>query len=102
MDTYIGNFTLTENKKKNLAYVSISPFKGVSIWENGDLYAVSEFEPTAEQIQTLANTINSIPETLNPLVYEESFDIDLMTKRISEVIDDSRELDLAPYLGAIQ
>lgn len=103
MDTFIGVFDLTENQIANMSTISVVPFKGGSYNMDTKRYvAVSETEPTQQQKESLASAINSLSETLDRTVYEAGFNVDLMTKRIGDVIDDLREIALLPYLGGVQ
>lgn len=101
MDILIGQFQLTRTQQDNFITLNVSPFKGV-FYDGTNVYGVSDTQPTQGEIDTLSSAITALPTTDSAQVSEAKFNVDLMTTRIAEEIDDARELALLPYLGGIQ
>ena len=102
MDTSIGNFQLTENQVKNIGILDVSPFKGVSVWENGDVIAVSDSIPSQSEVDALIEKINAAPDVLDKKILEQKFDINLMLGAMGLAFTGVDAVQLAPYLSAIQ
>lgn len=96
MDTLIGNFNLTANQKDNLLLTDVSPFKGVTIFLTGDVYAVSESTPSQQDIDGLITKINALSDTPSQAVLVQKFNPELAIAREAIVFNASELARLMP------
>lgn len=101
MDTLIGKFQLTDNQIANISTLNVSPFKGVSYKHNGgEVVAVSELEPTKDEIEALSVAISSLPEDIDKKVAQQRFNGDRAKRQFYETLGASIA-SLAPFWGVL-